>query len=237
MEKIKELITKHKTAFIVILAILIMGIIGSQLETTDGTSNGTANEKAVVATDLDELCKMYANNENFLQTYKDTYFVFEVASYFNDNPAYNYSDTFKSNIQYKNGSTKYQVNCSFADYNQTANIEKGSIITIKGRLYSTASYAIYLKDCTIINVASAPVSTTTAISTTVISTTASTTSSTTKSTQPVQATPTVTYVYIAASGSGTKYHRNPDCSGMDNPIKIEKENAISAGYTACGRCG
>ena len=36
--------------------------------------------------------------------------------------------------------------------------------------------------------------------------------------------------------SGTKYHCEPDCSGMENPTQVTKEQAIAMGYDACKRC-
>lgn len=41
-------------------------------------------------------------------------------------------------------------------------------------------------------------------------------------------------VYISSTGS--KYHSNPNCSGMNNPTSISLEDAKSRGYTACKRC-
>lgn len=41
-------------------------------------------------------------------------------------------------------------------------------------------------------------------------------------------------VWIPASGS--KYHSDPTCSGMNNPTKVTKEEAESAGYEPCKRC-
>lgn len=43
-------------------------------------------------------------------------------------------------------------------------------------------------------------------------------------------------VYIAASGEGTKYHRDPKCSRMDGVIEITRREAKAAGYGPCGRC-
>ncbi len=36
--------------------------------------------------------------------------------------------------------------------------------------------------------------------------------------------------------SGTKYHRRADCSGMKNPRKVTKEEAINDGYEPCKKC-
>lgn len=41
-------------------------------------------------------------------------------------------------------------------------------------------------------------------------------------------------VYI--SGSGTKYHNNPQCSGMRNAMAIDLLEAIERGYQPCGKC-
>lgn len=43
-------------------------------------------------------------------------------------------------------------------------------------------------------------------------------------------------VYIAGSGSGKKYHRDPSCSRMKNPVQISIEEAQSRGYTSCSKC-
>jgi hypothetical protein len=43
-------------------------------------------------------------------------------------------------------------------------------------------------------------------------------------------------VYIASSGNGKKYHRTPDCSGMDDATAVTVEQAEAAGYTPCKRC-
>lgn len=41
-------------------------------------------------------------------------------------------------------------------------------------------------------------------------------------------------VYVSASGS--KYHSNPQCSNMKNPIKMTESEAVSDGYTPCKNC-
>ena len=43
-----------------------------------------------------------------------------------------------------------------------------------------------------------------------------------------------TMVWIPNSGS--KYHRIPGCSNMQNPSQVTKSQAESMGYTACKRC-
>ena len=48
--------------------------------------------------------------------------------------------------------------------------------------------------------------------------------------------PTEEMVYIAGSGEGTKYHSNPDCSNMSNPVEITLNEAQSRGYEPCKRC-
>lgn len=42
------------------------------------------------------------------------------------------------------------------------------------------------------------------------------------------------YVYV--SDQGTKYHRDPDCSGMIDPDRIALENARSMGFAPCQKC-
>ena len=43
-----------------------------------------------------------------------------------------------------------------------------------------------------------------------------------------------TMVWIPQSGS--KYHSNPSCSGMNNPTQVTKSDAESRGYTPCKKC-
>lgn len=43
-------------------------------------------------------------------------------------------------------------------------------------------------------------------------------------------------VYIAGSGNGTKYHSNPNCSNMKNPIEISLSEAQARGYEPCKKC-
>lgn len=42
------------------------------------------------------------------------------------------------------------------------------------------------------------------------------------------------YVWIPKSGS--KYHSTPSCSGMKDPTKVTKTDALNKGYTPCKRC-
>ena len=42
--------------------------------------------------------------------------------------------------------------------------------------------------------------------------------------------------YVWVSRSGSKYHSYTGCSGMKNPSKIKKADAVSKGYTACKKC-
>ena len=41
-------------------------------------------------------------------------------------------------------------------------------------------------------------------------------------------------VWIPSSGS--KYHNDASCSGMDNPRQVKKEEAVSMGYEPCKKC-
>lgn len=43
-------------------------------------------------------------------------------------------------------------------------------------------------------------------------------------------------VYIAGSGNGKRYHSNPNCSNMKNPVEISLSEAQARGYTACKKC-
>lgn len=53
-------------------------------------------------------------------------------------------------------------------------------------------------------------------------------------TPPVQNNSNV--VYITGSGNGTKYHSNPNCSRMKNPIEISVSDAQARGYSPCSKC-
>lgn len=41
---------------------------------------------------------------------------------------------------------------------------------------------------------------------------------------------------VWVSKSGSKYHKDPSCSGMKSPSKLTKSEAESKGYTPCKRC-
>lgn len=43
-------------------------------------------------------------------------------------------------------------------------------------------------------------------------------------------------VYVAASGNGTKYHSNKNCSRMKGVIEMTISEAQRAGYSPCSRC-
>lgn len=43
-------------------------------------------------------------------------------------------------------------------------------------------------------------------------------------------------VYIAASGNGKKYHKNPKCSNMNGSVEMSVEEALEKGYTPCKKC-
>ena len=42
-------------------------------------------------------------------------------------------------------------------------------------------------------------------------------------------------VWVPVKG-GTKYHSNPNCSGMDNPIQVTLETAKKNNYSPCKKC-
>lgn len=42
-------------------------------------------------------------------------------------------------------------------------------------------------------------------------------------------------VWIPQNG-GTKYHARPNCSGMKDPVSVERETAIAQGFEPCKRC-
>lgn len=75
-----------------------------------------------------------------------------------------------------------------------------------------------------------------------IPSTPSTTTSTTTSTLPNNVSSTVpstpqyipSVVYIAATGNGKKYHKDPNCSKMNgNVIEMTRDEAEAAGYSPC----
>lgn len=43
-------------------------------------------------------------------------------------------------------------------------------------------------------------------------------------------------VYIASSGNGKKYHRNPHCGNMKKSNGVDLERAESLGYGPCSKC-
>lgn len=43
-------------------------------------------------------------------------------------------------------------------------------------------------------------------------------------------------VYVAASGNGKKYHKNPKCSNMNGSLPMSVDEALKKGYTPCKKC-
>lgn len=43
-------------------------------------------------------------------------------------------------------------------------------------------------------------------------------------------------VYIAASGNGKKYHKDPKCSNMNGSVAMTVNEALEMGYTPCKKC-
>lgn len=43
-------------------------------------------------------------------------------------------------------------------------------------------------------------------------------------------------VYIAASGNGKRYHKNPNCSRMKGSLAMTVDEALKKGYTPCKNC-
>lgn len=43
-------------------------------------------------------------------------------------------------------------------------------------------------------------------------------------------------VYIAGSGNGKRYHSNPNCSNMNDPVPLTQAEAEARGYSPCKRC-
>ena len=43
-------------------------------------------------------------------------------------------------------------------------------------------------------------------------------------------------VYIAGSGKGKKYHSDPNCSNMNDPVPLTQAEAEARNYTPCKKC-
>lgn len=43
-------------------------------------------------------------------------------------------------------------------------------------------------------------------------------------------------VYVSGSGKGSKYHRDPSCSNIQDPVELTVADAEAQGYTPCKRC-
>lgn len=54
--------------------------------------------------------------------------------------------------------------------------------------------------------------------------------------QPAAAEPQGQMVWIASSGKGKKYHSDPTCSNMNNPLEISISDAQAKGYEPCKNC-
>lgn len=111
-------------------------------------------------------------------------------------------------------------------------VPDGATASIKGKFTKLVYNTLYFEDCEVMSFEKAK-QTTSAVP--------EKTSAPVTEAEPIQTTASkvsaLDYVYIAASGNGTKYHNNRYCSGMDgNVVEIFKEEAKSSGYTACGRC-
>ena len=52
----------------------------------------------------------------------------------------------------------------------------------------------------------------------------------------VEETPSYTGSTVWVSRTGSKYHSNPDCSGMNDPIPMSEQEAINSGRSACSKC-
>ena len=46
----------------------------------------------------------------------------------------------------------------------------------------------------------------------------------------------VTMVWITSTGNGKRYHNNPDCSNMRDPLHVPIDEAIDQGLTPCKKC-
>lgn len=43
-------------------------------------------------------------------------------------------------------------------------------------------------------------------------------------------------VYVTGSGKGSKYHCDPSCSNIQDPVELTRDEAEAQGYTPCKRC-
>lgn len=57
-----------------------------------------------------------------------------------------------------------------------------------------------------------------------------------QATETPEVPPEESIVYVAGSGSGTKYHKDPTCSGMQEAVSLTRVQAEQQGYTPCKRC-
>lgn len=53
---------------------------------------------------------------------------------------------------------------------------------------------------------------------------------------PANTAPQSGTVYIAGSGNGKRYHSDPNCSSMNDPVPLTQAEAEARGYTPCKRC-
>lgn len=60
--------------------------------------------------------------------------------------------------------------------------------------------------------------------------------SNTQENNSVDDTASTDMVWVASSGKGKKYHSDPTCSNMKNPVQITKQQAEAQGKGACSKC-
>lgn len=184
---------------------------------------------------LIDLCNRCASNSDFEEQYQNKYFEFKVTAYFDKYEIKNKQEKFSCSVKF-NEKHNYELICKFTSEETMKQVPDGATASIKGKFTKLVYNTLYFEDCEVLSFEKAEQNTSA-----VPETTAPETTSPPVIESPVQTTASretpIDYVYIAASGNGAKYHKNRNCSGMNgNVIEISKEDAKSAGYSACGRC-
>ncbi len=54
--------------------------------------------------------------------------------------------------------------------------------------------------------------------------------------EPTEEIEEETEVIVYVTSTGSKYHNDCDCSGMNNPLELTLDEAIAQGYEPCSKC-
>lgn len=160
------------------------------------------------------------------------------------------------------GSIPKDVVCELEDSDdpQLDELESGDLVKVEGTL-DNGFGDIELEDCEILNIQKSEADTESTVSSSAASTTstekptpkptekpAATAKPTAKPTPKPTAKPTVKPTpeptqepaaqseVVWLSRTGTKYHNNPNCGNMKNPIKSTLDDAIASGREPCKKC-